>query len=678
MESTLRAGSVAPLSFLRTESSLGIGNFADLKTYILLAVQRGETLVQLLPINDSGSHYLWPYSAISSFAVNPVYLSIPDIMEQYQAQLSTQAQQQISELIQVAKQEESNAFINYKNVREKIFKILHLVFREIYAHVQTECNSFKNQYPWVWDFALFSVISDQNHGAAWYEWSDKDLREYQEETLQKFYDQNRFDVDFYIFYQKIALQQLQNIREFANQNHVFIKGDIPILVARNSADVWGKRELFLLDYAAGAPPDMFTSGGQEWGSPPLNLDHPDAIAYFLTRFQFAQTYMDMVRIDHVLGIFRLMIWNINKGNIATQGFFYPQRDSHQSTAISREEWYQIGINPDHYLTKTGMITDVSHLGNLSEKCVEWGLAKWIRNRNQIAWINQKETPHNTINVEDWHLYQDNLTDNEDRLRQFFQKNGLTSDEIIMILQERRRLQNMLISYMDDPNQFCMSVYGRETWHYLNLNEEQKNQLHRLLKEKESLQYSFWEIHGKNILKKLQNETTLFLCAEDLGLIDPYVSRVLAELGIPGINIIRWSSSFQKEEQRRLAILTLSTHDTSTFNQWWQEPSTDRETQKRFLNQYLGQETEYIPQNLSKEQLQTIFLKLYEASSLVVIQPFWEILSVFYSESEKRINTPGFGETENWCNRMEQKLEMYIEEKNISDRFRKAIASTGRL
>lgn len=674
-----RAGSVVPLSFLRSHNSLGVGNFDDLKLYVELAVKRGETIVQLLPLNDTGSLHLWPYSAVSSFAINPVYISVQSLFSKYKHQLSLDAIQKYQMLLKKAQLMEQNRVLDYPIVRETILSIIHLIYKELSPHIAQELIEFQTQYSWVQDYAIFSVISEKNNFAGWFDWTDEQLRNFQSDAIRYFHFQNADDIFFYIFCQKIALDQLKEVRRFANERGVYIKGDIPILVDRNSADVWSKRNLFLLDYGAGAPPDMFTIGGQEWGSPPLNLDCPDAISYFLLRFQFGQQYMDIVRIDHVLGLFRLMIWGRNKGNIANQGFFYPQKNSNGSVSITRDELMQLGINPDLFTKQIGVITDTQALGETAQKCVQLGLAKWIQNRSQIAWISDPILgTERTILFENWNQYANNLNFNEDYICLMLRDHQLTEDEIWNVIHERRRLQNMLGYYLEDSDHFFLTVYGTETWHYINLSDWQKKQLELLLKIKETQQYAFWKAQGKAILQHLMSETTLFLCAEDLGKVDPYIPDVLTELGIPGISIIRWTPSFRKEDQRYMAVLTTSTHDTSTLHQWWDEPTTSSETKSRFWREYLGEESTTAPVNLTIPQLQDIFLDIYNSASLMVIQPFWEILHVFYQEPDKRINLPGTSSSDNWCQRMAYSLEIYLAETAVSDRLKTVISQNGRI
>ena len=86
-------------------------------------------------------------------------------------------------------------------------------------------------------------------------------------------------------------------------------GDIPIFVARDSADVWAHPQLFHLDergnptVVAGVPPDYFSATGQLWGNPLYRWDVMAASGYdwWVQRFRAAFELVDMVRIDHFRG-----------------------------------------------------------------------------------------------------------------------------------------------------------------------------------------------------------------------------------------------------------------------------------------------------------------------------------------------------------------------------------------
>ena len=107
---------------------------------------------------------------------------------------------------------------------------------------------------------------------------------------------------------------------------IILKGDIPIGVNKVSIDTWEKTRLFNMDTSTGAPPDAFSSTGQNWGFPTYNWDNMamDGYKWWTMRFTSMGRYFDAFRIDHVLGWFR--IWEIDgkcaKGN-GRLGKFYP-------------------------------------------------------------------------------------------------------------------------------------------------------------------------------------------------------------------------------------------------------------------------------------------------------------------------------------------------------------------
>ena len=78
------AGLAVPVFSLRTSSSLGVGDFGDLLPLAELAASCGLRVVQLLPVNDTRCSGTWldsyPYSAASTKALHPLYLSLPAIL----------------------------------------------------------------------------------------------------------------------------------------------------------------------------------------------------------------------------------------------------------------------------------------------------------------------------------------------------------------------------------------------------------------------------------------------------------------------------------------------------------------------------------------------------------------------------------------------------------------------
>src|ERR1700693_3947003 len=69
------AGVLVPLFALRGKDDLGIGDVAALREFIDWAAEIGFKLVQLLPINETGSDNS-PYNAISAMAIEPTTLHL--------------------------------------------------------------------------------------------------------------------------------------------------------------------------------------------------------------------------------------------------------------------------------------------------------------------------------------------------------------------------------------------------------------------------------------------------------------------------------------------------------------------------------------------------------------------------------------------------------------------------
>jgi len=124
---------------------------------------------------------------------------------------------------------------------------------------------------------------------------------------------------------------------------IFLKGDIPILLDENSADVWYYRKYFKLDYKAGAPPDQFSNDGQNWGFPVYNWENlkKDNYEWWRLRLQNADTYYHAIRLDHVIGFLR--IWQVEaSGKTAAEGCFSP------GSRITQEQLLAAGFTENEF------------------------------------------------------------------------------------------------------------------------------------------------------------------------------------------------------------------------------------------------------------------------------------------------------------------------------------------
>jgi 4-alpha-glucanotransferase len=119
------------------------------------------------------------------------------------------------------------------------------------------------------------------------------------------------------------------VRSYANRRGVRIIGDLPLYVARSSADVGAHPELFDLTLDAGAPPDAFSRSGQLWGNPTYRWAEVRRQGYrwWIERFRRALQLFDAIRLDHFRGY--VSYWAVPHGRrTARSGRWYrgPGRD----------------------------------------------------------------------------------------------------------------------------------------------------------------------------------------------------------------------------------------------------------------------------------------------------------------------------------------------------------------
>ena len=86
----------------------------------------------------------------------------------------------------------------------------------------------------------------------------------------------------------------------------------------------------------------------------------------------------------------------------------------------------------------------------------------------------------------------------------------------------------------------------------------------------------WEAQGRKLLSFMIEHTKMLIVAEDLGTIPECSFRTLADFAIPGMEVARWMRDPQAldgfkppAKYRENSVALLSTHDTASFNAWWE-------------------------------------------------------------------------------------------------------------
>ena len=256
------AGTAIPVFSLRSERDFGIGQFTDLKLLVDWAAATGQSVIQTLPVNDTTMTGTWrdsyPYSANSSFALNPIYIDLELVGDLDDAKFLRQAHRE---------QKQLNALpaIDY----ERVFRLKSQYLDRLYARYGEQCfrsreykSFFGANRSWLEPYALYCYLRDKYGTADFHTWKEAD---YTPALLDRYCtpgnDRYR-EIRKHYFIQFHLDKQLTDVKKYANKKGILLKGDIPIGVNRHSCDVWIHPELFHADCQAGAPPDAFAKDGE--------------------------------------------------------------------------------------------------------------------------------------------------------------------------------------------------------------------------------------------------------------------------------------------------------------------------------------------------------------------------------------------------------------------------------
>jgi 4-alpha-glucanotransferase len=306
-----QAGVLLPLFSLRSAADWGVGEIPDLLPFARWCRDAGFSVIQLLPVNEASRGQTSPYGALSGFAIDPVYVSA-SALEDFRAAGGLDAlRPEERARLEAAR---GAPAVRWDDVRALKRRALELAFERF---VKDEWNPrtsradaldrfAREEAAWLEDYALFVAIHDgEMGGRAWMEWPAP-LRDRDPAALADARARLSREILFLTWLQWQAEEQWHAARGAANAAGVELGGDLPFMVATDSADVWSRRELFRLDARVGVPPDAFSATGQDWGLPVFRWDEMEreGFAWMNARARRLADLYDLFRVDHVVGLYR--------------------------------------------------------------------------------------------------------------------------------------------------------------------------------------------------------------------------------------------------------------------------------------------------------------------------------------------------------------------------------------
>jgi 4-alpha-glucanotransferase len=305
-----RAGLLIPLFSCQSTRSWGIGDIGDVPATTKWLAGAGQSVLQLLPLNEMAAGQQSPYSAISAMAIDPIFIDMSQVEDFTavggEASLAAADRQSLSDVRRAPR-------IDYANVRRLKQKVLAAAFERFFdcewrlesARARALGTFVEAEASWLDNYALFRAIHDRESGRPWLEWPQP-LKVREPAALDQARRELAREALYYQYLQWIADTEWRQARASAAANGVRLLGDLPFMVDGDSADVWLRQGDFFLDVSVGVPPDAFSATGQDWGMPAYHWEAMAAggFSWLRDRARRSAELFDGYRVDHLVGFYR--------------------------------------------------------------------------------------------------------------------------------------------------------------------------------------------------------------------------------------------------------------------------------------------------------------------------------------------------------------------------------------
>jgi len=319
-------GFATQLYSVRSAGSWGLGDLTDLTD---LAVWSGSRLgadyvlvnplhaaEPLAPLEPS------PYLPSTRRFPSPLYLRVERIPEYAELPASERAavEQLHADLAPWLGPEDAVDRDGAWTAKRAALRLVHAVPRsvgrelDLAAYVEREGEALRL-------FAVWNVLAEElgNDARTWPE----EFRDADGPAVAAYAEQHADQVAFVCWLQWVLDEQLQLAQAKATGAgmRLGVFHDLAVGVHPGGADAWRMRDVYAQGVQVGAPPDPYNQLGQDWSQPPWRPDRLAELGYAPLRdlIRSVLRHAGGVRVDHVLGMFRL--WWIPVGASADQGTY---------------------------------------------------------------------------------------------------------------------------------------------------------------------------------------------------------------------------------------------------------------------------------------------------------------------------------------------------------------------
>ena len=650
------AGTAIPVFSLRSEGSFGVGDFGDLKKLIDWAVSTHQQAIQILPINDTTITNTWmdsyPYNSISIYAFHPMYIDLRQLGKLKDKEALAFYEE---------KRKELNALpqIDYEAVNNTKRAYLKSMYQQTGKKVLASAEFkkfFKENEHWLLPYAAFSYLRDQYGTPNFSQWPEHNEYHADEIAAMCIPESDCYEeIAFYYYIQYNLHIQLLDAGNYAREKGIIFKGDIPIGISRNSVEAWIEPYYFNMNGQAGAPPDAFSTNGQNWGFPTYNWDvmEKDDYQWWQKRFRKMAEYFTAYRIDHILGFFR--IWEIPSHSVhGLLGQFVP------ALPMSVDEIQSYGLTfQKDFMTKPFINENILNriFGEKADRVKE----TFVQHCHDDIYEMRSEF------------------DTQRKVEAYFAERK--DEESRNICEGLYTLISNVLFVPDrkHPSMYHPRIAVQNDFIFEVLSPEEKEVFNRLYNQRHN---QFWYQEAMKKLPILTQSTSMLVCGEDLGMVPDCVPWVMEQLQILSLEIQRMPKNPQHEfghvwEYPYRSVCTISTHDMATLRGWWEE---DYEQTCRYYNQVLGHWGE-VPTAAPGWVCEEIVRNHLECPSLLCILSFQDWLSMdeeirYPNVDAERINVPA-NPRHYWRYRMHLTLEELMKSNKFNEKMKEMIDAAGR-
>ncbi len=294
-------GLAVQLHSVLSEQSQGLGDLADLGTLRRWADDLGASFLLLNPLHSALPGLPQepsPYYPSSRRFMNPLYLRVHDL-----APIS------------------AGDLLDRDAAWTAKMAALGAIWNERRGRVAGEVEEHLARTPGLEDYAIFCVLCERL-GRPWQRWPEA-YRHPSGAAVRRVAQEDRPQVLFH------AWLQLELDRQLAGAaGRAGLVADLAVGVHPDGADAWAFQDTLAAGMSVGAPPDAFNTAGQDWGLPPFDPWRLAAHGYepFVQTIRAAFRHAAGIRVDHVMGLFRLFWIPAGEGPPAGTYVAYPHRE----------------------------------------------------------------------------------------------------------------------------------------------------------------------------------------------------------------------------------------------------------------------------------------------------------------------------------------------------------------